>query len=122
VRNLKKAAGKASVQDLAAEDERVEIDLDAANLGQPTKGKGRGKGGVQTKKRERGGGHANNGEADEDEDEGEDEMMPTSGVKAFSQRDLVAEAFAGDNVVEVSGVQTVIVITSFHRIPSHSVP
>ena len=35
-----------------------------------------------------------------------DELMPrgvkgVSGVKGFEQRDLVAEAFAGDNVVEV---------------------
>jgi U3 small nucleolar RNA-associated protein 14 len=118
VRNLKKAAGRASAQDLAAEDERVEIDLDAATLGQPTKGKGKDKGGVQTKKREGGGGDVNDGEPDEDEDE--DELMPASGVKAFSQRDLVAEAFAGDNVVEVSEVQIIIFIMS-HPIGSHRV-
>jgi U3 small nucleolar RNA-associated protein 14 len=120
VRNLKKAAGKASAQDLAEEDERVEIDLDAANLGQPTKRKGNGKamngkGGVQSKKR------ADDGEG---EDEDEDELMPTSGVKAFSQRDLVAEAFAGDNVVEVSEVQllsTIVFITSHPIIPSRCI-
>ncbi|KAK4683749.1 U3 small nucleolar RNA-associated protein 14, partial [Tremellales sp. Uapishka_1] len=31
--------------------------------------------------------------------EDEDDLMPINGVKAFKQRDLVAEAFAGDNVV-----------------------
>ncbi|ORY32074.1 Utp14 protein-domain-containing protein [Naematelia encephala] len=36
----------------------------------------------------------------DDASEDEDELMPVGGVKAFKQRDLVAEAFAGDNVVE----------------------
>lgn len=34
------------------------------------------------------------------DDEEEDGMLPT-GLKGFKQRDLVAEAFAGDNVVQV---------------------
>ena len=40
--------------------------------------------------------------SDSDSDDDNDELLPISGVKAFSQRELVAEAFAGDNVVEVS--------------------
>lgn len=40
-------------------------------------------------------------QADEqEEDEEIADLLPASGVKAFKQRDLVAEAFAGDNVVE----------------------
>lgn len=37
---------------------------------------------------------------DEDEDDEENGMLP-NGLKGFKQRDLVAEAFAGDNVVQV---------------------
>lgn len=37
---------------------------------------------------------------EQDEDEGITDLLPANGVKAFKQRDLVAEAFAGDNVVE----------------------
>lgn len=46
------------------------------------------------------------GDSDEEGDD-EDELLPVnaSGVKAFKQRDLVAEAFAGDNVVEVNPSQ-----------------
>ncbi len=39
-----------------------------------------------------------------EEDSDDDELLPVSGIKAFKQRDLVAEAFAGDNVVEVCTV------------------
>ena len=40
-------------------------------------------------------------QADEQEEDGEiADLLPANGVKAFKQRDLVAEAFAGDNVVE----------------------
>jgi len=38
-----------------------------------------------------------------DEEEEEDGMLP-NGLKGFKQRDLVAEAFAGDDVVQVSRV------------------
>lgn len=38
-------------------------------------------------------------EAEEDDDSSDDELLPASGVKAFTQRALVAEAFAGDDVV-----------------------
>ncbi|KAK8870029.1 hypothetical protein IAR55_000599 [Kwoniella newhampshirensis] len=77
------------------EDERVEIEVDGSSL-------------LRKKASEK----VNNGKAkairqavtegseDEDEDEDGDELMPVNGVKAFKQRDLVAEAFAGDNVVE----------------------
>jgi predicted nuclease with RNAse H fold len=37
----------------------------------------------------------------DDEEEEEDGMLP-NGLKGFKQRDLVAEAFAGDDVVQVS--------------------
>lgn len=37
---------------------------------------------------------------DESGEEDDDGMLPT-GLKGFKQRDLVAEAFAGDNVVQV---------------------
>jgi hypothetical protein len=42
-----------------------------------------------------------NGGKDAGDDDGEDELMPVGGVRGFGQRDLVAEAFAGDNVVMV---------------------
>ena len=42
----------------------------------------------------------------ESEDEEEDLMPRKKGVR-FGQRDLVAEAFAGDNVVEVSGMEVI---------------
>lgn len=65
------------------EDERVDIAVDA-----PVTHVERGQG--QGKKRKVG-----------DEDEEEDGMLP-NGLKGFKQRDLVAEAFAGDDVVQVS--------------------
>ncbi|BEJ16170.1 hypothetical protein CspHIS471_0507750 [Cutaneotrichosporon sp. HIS471] len=37
--------------------------------------------------------------AEEANDSSDDELLPASGVKAFKQRELVAEAFAGDDVV-----------------------
>jgi len=64
------------------EDERVDIAIDA-----PVTHVERGQ--VQGKKRK----------VDE-EDEEEDGMLP-NGLKGFKQRDLVAEAFAGDDVVQV---------------------
>jgi len=63
------------------EDERVDIAVDA-----PVSHVERGQG----KKRKV-----------DDEDEEEDGMLP-NGLKGFKQRDLVAEAFAGDDVVQVS--------------------
>ena len=65
------------------EDERVDIAIDA-----PVTLVERGQG--QGKKRK----------VDE-EDEEEDGMLP-NGLKGFKQRDLVAEAFAGDDVVQVN--------------------
>jgi len=65
------------------EDERVDIAIDA-----PVTHVERGQG--QGKKRKV-----------DDEDEEEDGMLP-NGLKGFKQRDLVAEAFAGDDVVQVS--------------------
>ena len=63
------------------EDERVDIAIDA-----PVSHVERGQG----KKRKV-----------DDEDEEEVGMLP-NGLKGFKQRDLVAEAFAGDDVVQVS--------------------
>lgn len=63
------------------EDERVDIQVDAPVTTNGKKRKG--------------------GDAGSDDDDEEDGMLPT-GLKGFKQRDLVAEAFAGDNVVQVS--------------------
>jgi len=67
------------------EDERVDIQVDGA-VAPPLKSI------LKTNKRK----------VDvESDDEEEDGMLP-NGLKGFKQRDLVAEAFAGDNVVHVS--------------------
>jgi U3 small nucleolar RNA-associated protein 14 len=70
------------------EDERVDIAVDA-----PVSHVERGQG---QKKRK----------VDDDDDEEEDGMLP-NGLKGFKQRDLVAEAFAGDDVVQASPFSTV---------------
>jgi len=67
------------------EDERVDIAIDA-----PVSHVERGQG----KKRK------------VDEEDEEDGMLP-NGLKGFKQRDLVAEAFAGDDVVQVRASLTV---------------
>lgn len=72
-------------ENVAVEDERVEISVDGPTL------------------------LATSGNDDESD---EDELLPANGIKAFKQRDLVAEAFAADNVVEVSGHP----ITQLHRL------
>ena len=72
-RALKKQAERA--KGLALDDERVEISVDGAAL------------------------LSVDGQNEESDD---DELLPVNGIKAFKQRDLVSEAFAGDNVVEVS--------------------
>lgn len=65
------------------EDERVDIQVDAPVApAVPVK-----RGGAKRK-------------VDNDSDSDEDGMLP-NGLKGFKQRDLVAEAFAGDNVVQV---------------------
>jgi len=69
------------------DDERVDIAIDA-----PVSHVERGQG--QGKKRK----------VDEEEEE-EDGMLP-NGLKGFKQRDLVAEAFAGDDVVQVRALPT----------------
>lgn len=71
----------------AADDAAVDIELDSAAL---LKGKGKPKNGLAL----------SDGE-DSDQDE-EFETGPSHVPKAFKQRDLVAQAFAGDNVIEVS--------------------
>ncbi|WVR04957.1 hypothetical protein IAU60_001969 [Kwoniella sp. DSM 27419] len=73
-------------RDAEIEDERVEISVD----GQGGKGKK-----SQQRRRE----VSVDGE-ESGEEQAEEELMPVNGVKAFKQRDLVAQAFAGDNVVE----------------------
>jgi len=40
-------------------------------------------------------------EDNDDEEDGDGEGMLPNGLKGFKQRDLVAEAFAGDDVVQV---------------------
>ncbi|WVQ77929.1 hypothetical protein IAT38_000009 [Cryptococcus sp. DSM 104549] len=90
-RALKKA-GKA--RELAEEDERVDITVDGV-VGAPTaKGKGKAKAApVQVEVPQ-------SAQVDEDSEE-ENELLPVKkGPRAFKQRELVAEAFAGDNVVE----------------------
>jgi len=42
--------------------------------------------------------------ADINDEEEEEDGMLSNGLKGFKQRDLVAEAFAGDDVVQVSRV------------------
>jgi U3 small nucleolar RNA-associated protein 14 len=64
------------------DDERVDIAIDAPVSALAERGQG--------KKRKV-----------DDEEEEEDGMLP-NGLKGFKQRDLVAEAFAGDDVVQVS--------------------
>lgn len=69
----------------AADDAAVDIDLDSAAL---LKGKAKAKTSLALS-----------------DDEGSDEEFgtgPSAVPKAFKQRDLVAQAFAGDNVIEVS--------------------
>ncbi|WWC69729.1 uncharacterized protein I206_103672 [Kwoniella pini CBS 10737] len=46
--------------------------------------------------------HINGDAESEDDQDSDEELLPISGkgIKAFQQRDLVAQAFAGDNVVE----------------------
>ncbi|WVQ71476.1 hypothetical protein IAR50_001014 [Cryptococcus sp. DSM 104548] len=81
VKALKKAGKRREDEE---DDERVDIDVDAP-LAKSEKKKGKGK--------------ASTAVIEEEEDEEIADLLP-SGVKAFQQRDLVAEAFAGDNVVE----------------------
>ena len=71
-------AKSATARENALEDERVDISLDG-----PV---------VPNKSRKR---------KNEDNDEEDGEGMLPNGLKGFKQRDLVAEAFAGDDVVQV---------------------
>ncbi|WWC85210.1 uncharacterized protein L201_000069 [Kwoniella dendrophila CBS 6074] len=89
-RTLKKAVkGKEAELD----DEKVEISLEAPESKSNGNKKSSKKGTIQ--------GNGNGEEVDSDE-ESDEELMPISnkGIKAFKQRDLVAQAFAGDDVVE----------------------
>lgn len=97
-RALKKStAGR----EAALEEERVDIEVDGANLAKDTAKK-------TNKRKVDQRAHADDEGDAEDGEDGEDAMMPVNrnGVKGFKQRDLVAEAFAGDNVVEVSRMVT----------------
>ncbi|OCF55114.1 U3 small nucleolar RNA-associated protein 14 [Kwoniella mangroviensis CBS 10435] len=88
-RSLKKAVkGKEAELD----DEKVEISLEA-NTASTSSSNKKGKNKKATQ--------PTNGDVSDSEDENE-ELLPISGkgIKAFQQRDLVAQAFAGDNVVE----------------------
>ncbi|TXT09160.1 hypothetical protein VHUM_02634 [Vanrija humicola] len=74
VRGIKKAAKGAEADD----DDRVDIDV-APKAAKAKK--------------------AAAAKAESDSEDEADELLPISGVKAFAQRSLVAEAFAGDDVV-----------------------
>ncbi|OCF31506.1 U3 small nucleolar RNA-associated protein 14 [Kwoniella heveanensis BCC8398] len=92
-RALKKAA---KGREAELEDEKVEIAVDGPSL-LPSGPSGQG----QKKDNKKGKKVTLAVEAEYGSDEeDEDELMPVNGIKAFKQRDLVAEAFAGDNVVE----------------------
>jgi U3 small nucleolar RNA-associated protein 14 len=71
----------------AADDAAVDIDLDSAAL---LKGNPKSKQSLAL----------SDGEGSDQDDEFE--TAPSNVPKAFKQRDLVAQAFAGDNVIEVS--------------------
>ncbi len=77
---LKKAKTNKSTEgrDKASDDARVDIDLATDSL-------------ISKKAPAIG---------EEDDESSDDELTHATGVKAFKQRDLVAEAFAGDNVIE----------------------
>jgi U3 small nucleolar RNA-associated protein 14 len=79
-----KKASTASKRAQNIDDDEVNIEVDGNVLLRK-----------QSKKRSK----ADAADGDNSGDE-RDELMPNAG--AFKQRDLVAEAFAGDNVVEVS--------------------
>ncbi|OXC64383.1 hypothetical protein AYX13_06199 [Cryptococcus neoformans] len=94
VKSIKKASKRREDEE---EDERVDIDVEApiatksVNIANE-KSKAKSKTPVAA---------VAAAQADEQEDDEEiADLLPASGVKAFKQRDLVAEAFAGDNVVE----------------------
>lgn len=76
-------AKSAAAREAVIEDERVDIALDAPVPAQTER--------VQGKKRRH----------EEEEGSGEEDGMLPNGLKGFKQRDLVAEAFAGDDVVQV---------------------
>ncbi|WVQ98454.1 hypothetical protein IAU59_005578 [Kwoniella sp. CBS 9459] len=92
-RSLKKAA---KGRDAELEDEKVEIAVDGPSL-LSASGQEQQKTKNDSKKGKKVTLDVDGGSDDESD---EDELMPVNGVKAFKQRDLVAEAFAGDNVVE----------------------
>ena len=76
------------------EDAEVEIDLSVGLMAPGSAKKGKGKASAPK---------AATGAAGDDDDESEDgEDDLRVGPTAFRQRDLVAQAFAGDNVIEVS--------------------
>ncbi|WVO21772.1 uncharacterized protein IAS62_003085 [Cryptococcus decagattii] len=77
VKSIKKASKRREDEE---EDEKVDIDVEAPIASKPME--------IPSKMEE------------QEEDEEITDLLPASGVKAFKQRDLVAEAFAGDNVVE----------------------
>lgn len=96
VKSIKKASKRREDEE---EDEKVDIDVEAPIASKPMEipskmGKAKSKASAaavtaQTAQTE-----------EQEEDEEITDLLPASGVKAFKQRDLVAEAFAGDNVVE----------------------
>lgn len=78
-----------AAKDRIADDARVDIDATGVTAGSASKANA-AKTGLPLEKAE-------------DEDEASDEELGPSRIpKAFKQRDLVAQAFAGDNVISVS--------------------
>jgi U3 small nucleolar RNA-associated protein 14 len=82
-------AKSAAAREEAMEDERVDI-VDPASTSTP----------ASTSAASAVGGKKRKQAAEDSDDESEDGMLP-NGLKGFKQRDLVAEAFAGDDVVQV---------------------
>ena len=101
------------------DDAEVEIDLDVGLLGPGTAAK-KGKG--KAAKKAAG---AQPGDDEDESEDGEDDLRV--GPTAFRQRDLVAQAFAGDNVIEVSPVliSTSLLLRAcelFPFVPPHTPP
>lgn len=89
-KNFKKSLSKVDeAREREQDDAQVDIDPSAVSMAAPSKTVDKGKGRAQRR------------QADEDDDESETDDHERRGPIALRQRDLVAQAFAGDNVLEV---------------------
>jgi len=114
---LKKQGSKGVEKEHARDDAVLEIDVDKVftipdpPTNPPTRGQGKGKGKEEQKRStSNSDGPVDDSDSDANSEMEEQEKLETQGVnakriKAFQQRDLVALAFAGDNVVEVRMIQ-----------------